>query len=368
MTPPVRAVARQGGVSLLELLVGIVISMLTVLVITQVFLNSEKQRRAPAAGANTQINGILALDAIQRDVRQSGYGLGGGPWMGQCKTAASTAAAAVGLSALSLAPVAITPGSGTTPSDSIDVLSSGKIDAAMQIKLAETHESGNSAFLIPATMGVETGDWLIVTTKSGLECAAFQAQAISISAPWGITPSASVGSTFDAESYLSNMGAAPIRRRWSVAGSDTSAFSLQMTNLATNAATPSANDAYPDVVLLRALYAKDTDANGSIDTYNTTAPTNRTEWEQVMGVRLSLVVRSPEWSQEAVTLKPIQWDLGTATVSGSAKCPADATHNCIELGLTHTVAKDSDEWQHYRYRMYESLIPLRNLIWNSTVN
>lgn len=367
MTRSTSATPHQRGVSLLELLIGIVISMLTVLIITQVFLNSEKHRRIPAAGANTQVNGILALDAIQRDVRQSGYGLGGGAWMGQCNTGASAAAAAVGLANLQLAPLLITPGSGDAPSDSIEVLSSGKVDAAMQIRLAEKHDEGNSAFIIRTPMGVEAGDWLVVSSKAGLACAAFQAQAISIAAPWGVTPSASVAGDYDDESRLSNMGASPVRRRWSVTGSPASPFALQMTDLANDAPTPSANDAYPDVVLLRALYGKDTDNNGAIDTYDTTAPTDLAQWQQVMGVRLSLVVRSPEWSKDDVTLAPLQWDLGDAAVAGSIQCASNAAHKCLELGLAHTVVNGSTEWKQYRYRMYESLIPLRNLIWNSTV-
>lgn len=369
MNPALHA-DRQRGVTLIELLVGIVIGMLTVLVITQVFLNSEQQRRTPAEGANAQINGILALDAIQRDVRQSGYGLGGGMWMGRCTTRTSSEAATVGLSALALAPLVIQSGSGASPSDSIEILSSGKIDAAMQIRLKESRDSANAAFVIPSPMGIETGDWLIAAANGGSPCTAFKAQAISTGAPWNVTPNINVADAYDDKSSLLNMGASPIRRRWSVAGSAAGAFSLQMTNLATGAAAPSANDAYPGVVLLRALYAKDTGGDGVIDTYDTTAPVELAGWQQVVGVRLALVVRSPEWSQDEVTPRPLQWDLGkpSSEVAGSIECRLDSTHQCLELGLTHTVAQGSDEWKHYRYRMYESMIPLRNMLWNAAGN
>ncbi len=361
--PPRRAAHAQRGISLLELLVGIVVSMLTVLVITQVFLESERQRRIPATGADAQINGILALDAVQRDVRQAGYGLSGGPWVGGCTTGTSTEAAAVGLSDLTLAPVTITPGNGTAPSDSIDILSSGKVDAALQVKLAEDHASGNGKLILPSILGVEADDWLIVSTTTGSQCDAFQAQALATSEPWGITPSGSVRA-YTAGSLLSNLGAAPIRRRWSV--SDT--FRLRMTNLATSGTpTPAAtDDAYPEVVLLRAFYAKDTDADGAIDTYDTTTPIDRSGWSQIVGLRLAMVVRSPQWNKEEVTPSAPQWNLGKATTAaGSAACADDANSQCITLGLTHTVANGSSDWKHYRYRMYESLIPLRNLLWNA---
>ena len=354
--------SHQRGMSLLELLVGIVISMLTVLVITQLFLDSERQRRVPSSGAHAQINGILALDAVQRDVRQAGYGLGGGPWLGTCTTGDLAEAKAAGLSNLLLQPVVITAGSGTAPSDSIAVLSSGKIDAATQIKLAEEHANGNGKFVVPSTMGVEVGDWLIVATKSGAACSAFQAQSLTAVAPWGITPSGSVPQYAEG-SMLSNMGAAPVRRSWSVVGSGTNAFRLQVSNLAI-AATPTASDAYPDVVLLRALYAKDTNADGAIDTYDATAPATRADWNQVIGVRLALVVRSTHWSKDEVTADGMEWSFGTASVAGGSACTANASHSCLKLGLTHTAASGSTEWKHYRYRMYESMIPLRNLLWN----
>lgn len=362
MTRAVPATLRQRGASLLELLVGIVISMLTVLVITQVFLNSEAQRRNPAAGADAQINGILALDAVQRDVRQSGYGLSGGLWIGACTTSPATGGA-VGLAELPLAPFVIHAGA-NAPSDSIEVLSSGKIDAALQIKLAQSHPGGGSALVVPAAMGIETGDWLIVATQNGTACDAFQAQSVSTASPWGIMPAASVPA-YQEGSLLSNMGAAPIRRRWSIAGSSASEFSLQLTDLATGAAVPASSDAYPGVVLLRALYAKDSDGNAQVDTYDAAAPASRAEWSQVLGMRLALVVRSPQRSKEPVTATALQWDLGQATVAGSSACASEATHRCLSLPLTHTAANGSDEWKHYRYRMYESMIPLRNLIWNA---
>jgi type IV pilus assembly protein PilW len=358
---PSRAVRAQGGISLLELLVGITVSMLTVLVITQVFLASEKQRRIPAAGADAQVNGILALDALQRDVRQAGYGLSGGPWVGICTTGNLSEPDAVGLANLPLAPVTITPGSNTAPSDSIDILSSGKVNAALQIKLEEDHASGNGAFVVPSTLGIEAGDWLIVSSAAGAHCDAFQAQTLATAPPWGITPSGSVTTSYTAGSLLTNMGASPIRRRWSV--SDT--FRLRTTNLAVSGTpTPAAaDDAYADIVLLRAFYAKDTDGNGSVDAYNTTAPTTRAEWSQVIGLRLAVVVRSPQWDKDEVTTSALQWNLGSATVANAAACAGDASSQCLPLSLTHTGT--GSEWKHYRYRMYESLIPLRNLLWNA---
>lgn len=335
----------QRGISLLELLVGIVVSMLTVVAITQAFLASERQRRIPATNADAQTNGVLALDALQRDIRQAGYGLGGGPWTGTCTTTARTEATAVGLGSLPLVPITImAAGSADNPSstsDSIDVLSSGKVDAAMQIKLAEDYDTTNKTMVVPDPIGIEANDWVIISNRGGTECDAFQVQSVSTTAPWKLSHDDEAMRAYQGNSILSNLGAEPIRRRWSVS----SAYNLQMTDL--TASTPAAADAYPEVVLLRACYTRQ-DSSGTV-TCTTTAPANYTEWREVIGLRVALVVRGTQFNPEEVTASALKWNQGTATP--------------VSLSLEHVT-----DWKHYRYRLYETLIPLRNLLWNANAS
>ena len=72
-------VARQRGVTLVELMVGMLIGLLAVIVISQVLLVSEGQSRTTSGGADAQVNGALALYALQRDVQMAGYGLTSSP-------------------------------------------------------------------------------------------------------------------------------------------------------------------------------------------------------------------------------------------------------------------------------------------------
>lgn len=355
---------RQYGVSLVELMVGMAIGLITVLVITQVFLMSEEQRRIPTSGANAQINGVLALDALQRDIRQSGYGLFGGAWLG-CTTGASTEADAVALGDATLAPVRIVPASGTGMSDSIVTLSSGKIDAALQFRTVEDHTATDTAFVVPSALTIENGDWMLVADNTGSPCHVFQVNAapslvvnsLGVSSDWRIPHADPAGNglgaiTFTAPSVLTNLGQ-PIHRQWSV----DSSFRLQMTDLA---AGGSAEDAYPEIVLLRAFYGKDTNGDGSIDTYDTDAPA-ATAWGQVLGVRLAIVTRSPHYNREEVTNNSLAWNLGNATVTGAAACADDSSSQCVSLTLSHV----GTDWTHYRYRLFDTMIPLRNLLWTA---
>ncbi len=63
-----RSRAAQRGVTLIELMIGMLVGMLAMLVISQVLLTSESQKRTATGGADAQVNGALALYALQRDI------------------------------------------------------------------------------------------------------------------------------------------------------------------------------------------------------------------------------------------------------------------------------------------------------------
>ena len=66
---------RQGGFSLIELMVGLVIGLLVTLVIMQMFAAFEGQKRSTSSTADAQTSGSVALYNLQRDVQLAGFGL-----------------------------------------------------------------------------------------------------------------------------------------------------------------------------------------------------------------------------------------------------------------------------------------------------
>ena len=78
--PGVRSGMDQRGVTLVELLVGMAIGLFAVLLITQVAILFDSQKRSTTSGADAQINGAVALHTLQRDLQAAGFGLtaGGG--------------------------------------------------------------------------------------------------------------------------------------------------------------------------------------------------------------------------------------------------------------------------------------------------
>lgn len=70
--------SRQTGFSLVDVMVGMVVGLLGTIIIFQVFEVSERIKRTTTSGGDAQQNGAAALFALQRGVRQAGYGINAG--------------------------------------------------------------------------------------------------------------------------------------------------------------------------------------------------------------------------------------------------------------------------------------------------
>jgi len=66
---------RSAGMSLIELMVGAAIGLIGIVIITHVYLTNEQHKRATTAAGGAQTNGAIALYALEREIRQAGYGL-----------------------------------------------------------------------------------------------------------------------------------------------------------------------------------------------------------------------------------------------------------------------------------------------------
>ena len=65
----------ETGFSIVELMVGTVIAMVAILVIFNAFAAFEGQKRSTTTTNDVQAAGMLALQAIERDMRMAGYGM-----------------------------------------------------------------------------------------------------------------------------------------------------------------------------------------------------------------------------------------------------------------------------------------------------
>ena len=65
-------------------------------------------------------------------------------------------------------------------------------------------------------------------------------------------------------------------------------------------------------------------------------------WERVLAVRIAVLMRTSQYEKEEVTSRNPSW------ANGSKEFVMDAA---------------GSDWKHYRYRVYESIVPLRNVLW-----
>lgn len=378
--PTPRLRRRHAGFTLIELMVGVVLGMLTVIIIANVFTNAEGQKRTTTSGSDAQVAGSLALHALQRDVRMAGYGLAGAPAALGCAITAQYNSTVV--TGLRLVPAEITFGSlaaGAGTSDAIRLLAAARAGAALPMKLTNAHAQAGASMEVASTLGVGRGDLLVLapaewdgasacslvqapTDGSGLTATTIPR---AVAAPWNANASSFLPAAgYPAGSLLFNLGA-PLARTYRI---DTATWSLRSSDLVPTAAAPVVREVAPQIVLLRALYGKDTDGDGVVDLYDRAAPTTNAQWRQVMALRVALVARSALFERTGadgdlanrtlVTPNAPQWDVGPQADSNIAA--ACGTSRCMTLDLGHLGA----DWQRYRYRVYDTVIPLRNAVWN----
>ncbi len=91
-------------------------------------------------------------------------------------------------------------------------------------------------------------------------------------------------------------------------------------------------------------------------------PTTNAGWRQVIAIRLVVVARSDQYEQEEVTNANLQWDVGSTpatTIAPPGEAPsACGASMCLPLKVDHL-----PDWKHYRYKQFDTVIPLRNMLW-----
>jgi type IV pilus assembly protein PilW len=151
---------------------------------------------------------------------------------------------------------------------------------------------------------------------------------------------AGLGTAYTTNGKVYNIGNGPTIKVFSVQNGQ-----LMVQGVGAAAATP----IYDNIVQLQAQYGKDLTNDGMVDVFNETTPANAAEWAAVLAVRLAVVARSN--LQE----RPDPDGVCRVTTAISANRP-------------RWIAGDIDvsadpNWQCFRYKVFQTVVPLRNMIW-----
>ncbi len=119
-----RGLRASRGMTLIEVLIAMVVSLVVTMAVYQTLASSEAYRRAATGGGDATFNGSIAMYTMQRDLRVAGFGLNSVDILGCRLLVYDSGTDPVREFNLTLAPVRITQGVANAP-DTIEVIYSG---------------------------------------------------------------------------------------------------------------------------------------------------------------------------------------------------------------------------------------------------
>ncbi len=361
--------AKQSGFSLVELMVGMVISLLGVIIIMQVTVAFQAQKSTTSNGSKAQNTGAIALYAIQREIEQAGYGVSSTSIIG-CSVQLPSGPT------ITLAPLLINDTSVAVGDKNTDTLLVAYGNPPLQTEGDEVSHamSGEYAVLKFATYDNGTKatfnqhDYVIgapiprPTPCSGSSGLVLDVVA-SLSPPNTVT--VQNGSSTFPTGTLYNLGPAPKIHAYAVRGGTLMEcdFLVSDCSKAGSGWIPIAEN----IVSLRAQYGRDTTApsmDGIVDKYDQAPPNTACQLVRIPAMRMALVARSSQYQKGVVTT--------TTSNGGVRNAPTwagDQTDSIVGGGGNLGPGSAPDEpWKHYRYKVFETVIPMRNIAWMGAVS
>lgn len=374
---------KMAGLSLLEILVAMMIGLIGVVVITQVYIVNENYKRSTTSAGGAQTNGALALYTIEREARMAGWGIS---WSGAlgCSsiqwsyddgtggTKYSNPPQAGGtLPAIIVAPVVITDGGAGNP-DTITIMYGNGSERVVPATLSKSMPQPSSELEVDNPQGFSDNPGDLILMVNGSTCAMMQVTQVQTSAghlqhnsgssaPYNPAGGGSLLPAFPAGSQVYDFG----RPTVNVYSINSVTHNLEVANMFTAASstvvpsfTPTPIAIVNNIVDLQAEYGKDNGVDnhtvkaasfaandGRVDSFDNVTPTTGAQWDQVLAVRIGILAQSDNYEKpatpggacSATTVAPT-WSGGTFNVPG---------------GLPSC----------YRYRVFETVVPLRNMIW-----
>ena len=334
---------RQAGFGLVEIMVGLVIGLLTTLVIMQIFSAFEGQKRATTGSADAQTSGGVALFSITRDMQMAGYGLipsTNSPL--DCDPSPTTPAG------VNLTPVVIVDGGNAAgASDTVAIRYGTSPTGGVPTEIGALSAAPGTTVTMTTNLGCRIGDLALIT--NGASCQIKTVTALT-------TPPDNSGV------ILNDLGGILVGAQLACLGGWTqSTYQVVNGNLEVNG-VPRVSG----IVNLQAQYGVSATADSNQVTSWVDAVNNATgnwaapsvdERKRIKTIRVAVVARNEQFEKEDVsaacssTTDPSP--SGVCAWAGSVDSPAPA----IDLSSI-------DSWQRYRYRVFETIVPLRNVIWS----
>jgi type IV pilus assembly protein PilW len=358
------------GFSLVELMVGMVIALIASLAIVQVFSTFEDQKRSTTAGSEAQENGLIALSELEQSIHNAGAGLINAATF-DCTTANTftylDSAGGANLQ-FSLVPVSIADG-GTTGSDRITVRTGSNLIGAVPTTISKDMPPESSIFNVNNPGVFKVGDLDIVMGDG--HCTVQNVTAVLMASgkiqhnPGNSGPNNPPASVQHSQHWLGYTTGAKVLSIGVITASTYSVnnnkLQLVSTNINSNVSA-AAVALSKDIVSLQAQYgvaaaspAGVQNVSNWVDATGSWAAPSSADVKRIKAVRLVLIARSGKKEATNVTSTCTN---NAGTNNGPCAWQDSATDHAPLIDLS-----SDPDWQKYRYKVYQTVIPLRNVIW-----
>ena len=398
--------ARQAGFTLIEVMIAMLIGVIGIVVMMQTFAVSEGFKRTSTAGTDAQINGSVALYMIEREIRLAGFGMNSLVPLGCASVRVWNSATGTG-STMRLVPFEINPAGIPAGDANTDVLliaygtadsfvSGVQADQATNVATGDftlysnregfkngdlivsvqpgggpggtascvLHEvtkapgaAGNCATPPPAPTSLvhATGSYKSAYTSCGTVNARYNSATGITDSTGAVVPPVKMSTG----GQVFNLGGLPSLRVYAIRGGNLTTCDMVQSNCALAASYVVAVEG---IVSLRAVYGKDFNpapsalpGDGIVDLWDRTALADSFQASRVLAAMVEVTARS------GLKEKPTT---GTACDATTNSQRPDRVQDWMGQGFIGIDLSTSDvDWQCYRYKLYQTSVPLRNMIW-----
>lgn len=348
----------QHGMSLVELMVGILVGLLVVIAASGSMSFFEGQRKTSVSGNAAMNGGVMAGYLIQRDLRNAGVGLFNGTQFA-CASINLYYNGVTRADGAAVAPVQIADGG--VGADSVSIFFSDSVLGSAPVQLVRGFVSAADTPQINSSSGLQQGDVVLITGTSnadpctveqisGTAAAGTQVQLLhtaSAAYPWNAADPATVftkAPLYAAGGAVIKAGSTLTWRRYSVASGVLSATDIVTGNtiqVATGVTSLQAQYGITDGIT--------TEIRSWVDATNEWVNPTPDLVTRIRAIRFAVIVRGDR-----------------------KELANDGAGNCITTTVAPSAWPDvapldlsaDPDWRCYHYQVYSSISPLKNVVWS----
>ncbi|XLZ70310.1 PilW family protein [Massilia sp. SR12] len=368
----------QKGFGLVEIMVGLLVGMISMVIVLQVFQNAEGRKRNVTTGADAQSSGAIALYMIENDARMAGWGMSPSQ-SADCKKLYSycDGSPACGgvegpINGLNFAPLLLTDGADGGP-DTVAVQyfadpENGSFQMPSKVKLSRSMPQPSAVIDVNSVSGCEEGD-MIMLRQPGICTLGNITELLDQGEKPKIQHNPGKNGMFNPPASYQN------DHNWPKYGKGSSVTCFKPTgvsatfsksyaiDLATRRLERSDNGQAPELVMADILDLQAQYGVANAGQQNVTewvdadaAPwksPGANDWPRIKAIRVVVVARANQYERAK---------------DDSGKCTTTTMKDGKVKGwpewTTYNAEKYPADWGCYRYRVFETVVPLRNVIWS----